>query len=163
MEKLDDILDIEGKEEFDGKTPGYIKVFAILTIIGSSLMMVKDFIYMWFLSMANTFTSAFDRGNNLQEINNVFRWMIVAMGVEALSCILAIIGAALMLKLKKFGFITYIASFVVFVAGVVIFNIFSIGQTTGIESGSVIVMVIYAAIPAGFFIVYMTASRYFIK
>lgn len=162
MDELDDILDIDSKVAYDGKTPPYIKVFAILTLVGSGLYIIKDLFSLAAFSMVNRMANAFPDTPVDDQISRMFSWMYISYIIEGISCIAAILGAIFMLRLKKFGLILYVISYVIYLLGVVTFYMFTIGKA-GINEGGIIFGVLYMIIPTGFLIVYLSSTKYFIK
>lgn len=158
MEDELDILDSEEGLPFDGKRPVFITVLAILTFVGSGIILIKDIMMYAAFSMAENFANIAQKSDLEYQLANAFKWMQICYIMEFVSCIITVAGAIMMMGLRKFGFYLYVFGNFLFAAEVIWF--YTVATQYNINEFSVFFMVFQLFIPVGFVILYGVNFKY---
>lgn len=153
-----DILDGDFDSKYNGTIPGGLLALCILTLVGSSLILLKDFYTYKLYAAANEVKNVFDNGQGEDLINTFFASIKMIYAVEVLSCLVAIAGAILMIKLKKIGFALYVISAILYGAAIIWF--WFVAMQLELNEGLIFLLFIYLAAPIGFIIMYASQKKY---
>lgn len=153
-----DILDGDFENKYNGTIPGGLLALCILTLVGSVLILLKDFFTYKMYVVANEFKNTFDNGQGEDVINGFFASIKMIYTLEVISCLIAIAAAIMMIKLKKLGFILYIISTILYGAGIIWF--WFVAMQLQLNEGLVFLFFIYLAAPIGFVIMYASHKKY---
>jgi hypothetical protein len=138
LDGFDDVLDGSLDTHYRGKIPATLLALCIMTFVGSGFILVKDLITYEFYS-------------DYQGVE----WFYLA---EGLSCIGSIVGAILMIRLKKVGYFIYVASTALYIAAVAWFW-FGFLQVP-FNEWFILILLVYIAVPAVFIILYSAQQKY---
>lgn len=156
-DELDDILDASSTGPRVDKAPGGLVALCILTIVGSVLILFKDYLSYSFYSSLWGFADAV--GNNDDLIRSTgLGWIPFVYLGEAISCLLTLTAAILMLKLKKIGFVLYVIGTVLYAISIIWFWV--IAMRAEISEGLIFLLVVYLAVPLAFIAMFGANRKY---
>lgn len=163
MDELDgfddvDLLDGAIDQTYKGKVPAGLMALCILTFVGSGVILIKDFFTYSFYSLANSMNDSFFNKAGHHELDAFFGALPLIYIAEVISCLMAIAGAIMMIRMNLKGFYIYIASTVIYALGILWFWI-SIPEMQ-INEGFAMLMFVYLAAPIGFVIMYGANRKY---
>lgn len=159
-EDLDFIIDDLDVPELSGKRPVIITVLAILTFVGSGFMLIKSIYSYVFYSAIYKISNKVD-ADWVNTMKPKLQWTYLCYIAEFLSIILTIVGAILMLRLKRLGFYVYsIGNFIFAIELIWFYLIISTGFFNGVSIFFVVLQLIF---PIGFTILYGINFKYFRK
>lgn len=139
LEDFDDVLDEQlDKKTSDGPVPPTLIALCVLTFIGSTVILFKNFITYQILEGDADFTLVY--------------------GAEFLACLGSITAGILMLVKKLAGFYVYVASNILYIAAV-LWYWFGI-MNYELNPWTAMLIFVYIAAPIGFIIMYSYHKKY---
>lgn len=153
LESENDLLDELSVSGHTEQRPVFLTVLCVLTFIGSAFYLLYAF---YTFTLLNSIDDVATSVLQDTELDSYFRWYKIERYTIVLGAIGCSVGAFFMLKLKRFGFYTYIVSqaMPLFVGA---FTIMSMGELGGFQFISLILSAIF---PVGFVILYSLNYKY---
>jgi len=163
MDELDgfddiDLLDGAIDQTYTGKVPSGLMALCILTFVGSGVILIKDFFTYSFYSLANSLNDNVFNKTGHHELDAFFGALPLIYITETISCLMAVAGAIMMIRMNLKGFYIYIVSTVLYSLGIFWFW-FSVPELQ-IDEGFIMLMLLYLAAPIGFVIMYGANRKY---
>lgn len=152
-----DVLDDSLDPTYRGNTPSVITALCILTFIGSAFIIIKDLFLLYYYGKTGEIPGIAPL--QLDEIHTFLDSVPLIYLLEIVTCIGTVIGAALMLNLKKLGFTIYWVSTVLYCLTIIFYWVLFAGIDLNEWLG--ILLVAYLAAPIGFLILYGSNKYYF--
>lgn len=104
-----DLLDSSTEVKYTGKRPAFLTVLCILTFVGAGIALLYCFVAWVGVSAAETMIETFDAGQNgMDDALDGFRWFKLMLLAGTVGSILNIVGAFVMMFMRKWGFYTYV-------------------------------------------------------
>lgn len=161
MDILEDFDPIDGaiSTRYKGKAPGGLIALCVLTIVGSVAILLKDFFTYQLYAATNEIASSF-QGNEQIDLfrRSQLNWLPWVYLLETISCIATIVGAALMLGLKKIGFAIHVAGTILYCIAIIWF--WFVAMKLQLNEGLIMLLLVYLIVPIGFIIMYSANRRY---
>ena len=156
-----DVLDGSLDEGYTGTIPGSLLALCILTLVGSGLILIKDFFTYYMYAALDSLNEGISRTNpnvGSQELDNFLDSLSMIYILEVISCLGCIAGAILMMKMRKVGFVLYVISTVIYGLGIIWF--WFISMKLSLNEGMLALLILYMAAPIAFIIMYSAHRKY---
>lgn len=104
-----DLLDSGTDIKYAGKRPAFLTVLCILTFVGAGLSLLYCFIAWVGVSAAEAMVESFGNGNGMSDhAFDGLRWFKIMLLAGTIGSLLNIVGAFVMMFMRKWGFYTYV-------------------------------------------------------
>lgn len=104
-----DLLDSGTDIKYAGKRPAFLTVLCILTFVGAGLSLLYCFIAWVGVSAAEAMVESFGNGNGMNDqAFDGLRWFKIMLLAGTIGSLLNIVGAFVMMFMRKWGFYTYV-------------------------------------------------------
>lgn len=157
MEDELDLLDSGTEVKYTGKRPAFLTVLCILTFVGAGLSLLYCFVAWVGVSAAEAMIDTFDTvGNGMNnDALDGLRWFKLMLLAYTIGSLLNVVGAFVMMFMRKWGFYTYVIGHVL----PLLITMYLI-LTSSQDQFSLAGLIFLSIFPIGFIIMYGLNYKY---